>query len=273
MTRAIATMQGGALAAPMQVEEMRQQVNLIQHMMRSVMKSGEHFGTIPGCGDKPTLLKSGAEKLMMTFRMASDIDVQTTEMQNGHREVTVKVTLISPAGQRLGSGVGSCSTMEGKYRFRQEVVPGAQVPKEYWETRDSTMLGGPNRKAQKRDKAWVVVERVDHDNPADYYNTVLKMAKKRALVDAVLTTTAASDIFTQDVEDMPEVFDGAQQQQTAPEPADKEQIDQIIRMVDEREMSAEQRKALGAWLKEPQTRKSANSMIARMMDLPEAVPV
>ena len=34
------------------------------------------------------------------------------------------------------------------------------------------------------------------------YNTVLKMAKKRALVDAVLTATAASDIFTQDLEDI-----------------------------------------------------------------------
>lgn len=44
--------------------------------------------------------------------------------------------------------------------------------------------------------------RVEHDNPADYYNTCLKMAKKRALVDAILTATAASDIFTQDVEDM-----------------------------------------------------------------------
>jgi hypothetical protein len=52
-------------------------------------------------------------------------------------------------------------------------------------------------------------EIVEHDNPADYYNTVLKMAKKRAHVDAILTATAASDIFTQDVEDMPEVIPGA----------------------------------------------------------------
>ena len=43
---------------------------------------------------------------------------------------------------------------------------------------------------------------METDNPADHYNTVFKMAKKRALVDAVLTTTAASDIFTQDLEDI-----------------------------------------------------------------------
>mgnify|MGYP003149563669 CR=1 FL=1 len=38
---------------------------------------------------------------------------------------------------------------------------------------------------------------------ADVYNTVLKIGKKRALVDAVLTVTAASDLFTQDIEDLP----------------------------------------------------------------------
>src|SRR5690606_22905756 len=41
-------------------------------------------------------------------------------------------------------------------------------------------------------------------NPADVANTILKMAKKRAQVDAVITATAASDIFTQDIEDLPE---------------------------------------------------------------------
>lgn len=52
--------------------------------------------------------------------------------------------------------------------------------------------------------------RVEHDNPADYYNTCLKMGKKRAFVDALLTCTAASDIFTQDIEDEPQSF-GAEQ--------------------------------------------------------------
>ncbi len=40
-----------------------------------------------------------------------------------------------------------------------------------------------------------------NDNPADEYNTVLKMAKKRAHIDAMLTATAASDIFTQDLDE------------------------------------------------------------------------
>ena len=44
-------------------------------------------------------------------------------------------------------------------------------------------------------------ERVPNDDLADQYNTVLKMANKRSLVAAVLNATAASDIFTQDIEE------------------------------------------------------------------------
>jgi len=44
---------------------------------------------------------------------------------------------------------------------------------------------------------------------ADVYNVVLKQAKKRALVDAVLTATAASDHFTQDLEDLSSVVEVA----------------------------------------------------------------
>ena len=58
---------------------------------------------------------------------------------------------------------------------------------------------------QKVDGVWRWVKYKSGDkqeNPdiADVYNTVLKMAKKRAHIDAILTATGASDIFTQDYE-------------------------------------------------------------------------
>jgi hypothetical protein len=52
--------------------------------------------------------------------------------------------------------------------------------------------------------AWVKYQdaaRQENPDIADVYNTVLKMAKKRALVDATITACAASDIFTQDMEE------------------------------------------------------------------------
>jgi len=42
---------------------------------------------------------------------------------------------------------------------------------------------------------------VENPDLADCFNTVKKMAKKRALVDAVQTNTACSDLFVQDLED------------------------------------------------------------------------
>lgn len=43
--------------------------------------------------------------------------------------------------------------------------------------------------------------------PCRFVNTILKMAKKRALVDAVLSATRSSGIFTQDIEDLADVID------------------------------------------------------------------
>lgn len=42
-------------------------------------------------------------------------------------------------------------------------------------------------------------------DPFTIANTILKMAKKRAYVDATLSLASLSDIFTQDIEDMPEM--------------------------------------------------------------------
>ena len=74
---------------PMRVDEVVQQVQLIQDIMRAVMKDGEHYGKIPGCGDKPSLLKPGAEKIMLTFRMVPDPEIQVHDLPHpsiaGHR--------------------------------------------------------------------------------------------------------------------------------------------------------------------------------------------
>lgn len=202
---------------PLRASDVRAQVNLIQEVMRDVMKVDTHFGKVPGCGDKPTLLQPGAHKLLMTFHLVPDPDMQVIAMSGGHREVRCKVKLYIRGGMFVGAGVGTCSTMEGKFRFRTGPVEftGKPVPKAYWDIRNTDpekakeMLGEGFVAKKNEAGAWVCArqgEKIEHDNPADYYNTVEKMAYKRALVSATLTVTAASDIFTQDIEDMPEVF-------------------------------------------------------------------
>jgi len=205
----------------MSTESVVRQVNVIQEVMKAVMKIDEHYGTIPGC-QKPSLYKPGAEKLGFTFRLAPEYEVRTINMPNGHREYQVKCRLRHiPTGAMVGEGEGSCTTMEGKYRFRggEKEGTGEPIPKEYWNLKNAgkmeeaqALIGGPGFAPGKIDGKWEICsigEKVEHDNPADYYNTCLKVAKKRAHVDAILTATAASDIFTQDVEDMTEVMGNA----------------------------------------------------------------
>ncbi|AGY59178.1 hypothetical protein [Gloeobacter kilaueensis] len=202
------------------VARVAQQIIHIQQLIKAVMRDGEHFGKIPGCGDKPALFKAGAEKLCFTFRMAPDFEIDQTDLAGGHREYRIKCHLTAiESGLRLGAGVGCCSTLESKYRYRTAPgePTGRPVPRAYWDLRQQDkaraqeLIGGRGFGVIKNAGGdWEVAklgEKIEHDNPADYYNTVLKIGKKRALVDAVLTVTAASDIFTQDVEELSEFLD------------------------------------------------------------------
>ncbi len=187
------------------------QVKQIQDLMNSAMKKDEHYGVIPGT-HKPSLLKAGAEKLSFMFRLVPEFDIERIDLEKGHREYIVKCKLRHiPSEKYWGEGVGSCSTMESKYRYRTGEVEytGKPVPKEYWTNRDQNLIGGDGFKVKKNPKTgrWEIVragKKIENENIADVYNTVLKMAKKRAFVDAILTSTAASDIFTQDVEEIVE---------------------------------------------------------------------
>lgn len=198
--------------APLTALEIKAQVQLIQEVMQAVMQEGQHFGVIPGT-EKPSLLKAGAEKLTTTFRLAPLLHVEARDLENRHREYQVRCTLVHiPTGRVYGEGVGSCSTLEGRYRYRvaERTCPHcgrATIIKGKAEYGGGWLCfqrkGGCGAKFTEQDLSIVSQSagRIENPDLADTYNTVLKMAKKRALIDATLTTTAASDIFTQDLED------------------------------------------------------------------------
>lgn len=186
------------LVQPLSANEVRAQVNLIQEVMQSVMKDGTHFGLIPGAGTKPTLFKAGAEKLASTFRLA--IDPVVEELSHGDEfrvRVVARITEMG-SGRFLGAGVGEASSSESKYMWRSAVCE-----EEYDETPDHLRRVKWN-KAYPNKPAWS--QKQVRMNVADVANTVLKMAKKRAMVDGILTVTGASDIFTQDIEELPKEY-------------------------------------------------------------------
>lgn len=173
--------------APRTAAAMRADVNLIQEIMAEVMKEGEHYGVVTGC-KKPSLWKAGAEKLMSTFHIAAEPQVIDLSTGDAIRyRVNVRGTAME-SGTFLGMGIGECSSDEEKYKWREAVCD-----EEFDETPDDRR----REKWKKGERAPILQVRT---NPADLANTVLKMAKKRAQIDMVLTVTAASDIFGQDIE-------------------------------------------------------------------------
>lgn len=187
----------------------------VQDVLKSQMQEDVHYGKIPGTGDKPTLLKAGAEMLRMVFNMsticeATDVTVDTDKY--GHKTYEICMHIINKDGIKVATGLGTCSTLESKYKYRSQLTD-RTVPSEYWNERDKALLGGPQYSPKKVKGKWLIAERVEHDNPADYYNTVKKMAKKRAMADGILTATCSSDLFTQDLEDLNanfQQYDGVQ---------------------------------------------------------------
>ncbi|KKK62317.1 hypothetical protein LCGC14_3005550 [marine sediment metagenome] len=203
------------------IKQVSVQIQQVRQLLKEQMKEGVHYGKIPGCGDKPTCYQPGAQMTALFFGFGASYIVDHTDQDNGHREYEIICKLHHRETDTfIGEGVGCCSTMEGKYRFRTgpKKLTNAVVPKDYWILRNTdragaqALIGKGNSTAKDESGVWRIAsgggDKVEHDNPADYWNTCLKMAKKRAYVDAVLTSTAASDIFTQDIEDDPNLYGG-----------------------------------------------------------------
>ncbi|MCR5544135.1 MAG: regulatory protein GemA [Eubacterium sp.] len=140
------------------VEEAKQFDDDMNRFIDTVLISGVDYGVIPHC-NKPTLLKSGAEKIMNYLGLIARTEVvnRVEDHNTAFFSYECKVFLIDYNGVVKGEGVGICNSREGRYAKQ---------------------------------------------NGYAVQNTVLKMAKKRALVDSVLNVGNLSARFTQDIEDM-----------------------------------------------------------------------
>ena len=202
--RTITTISTGA-----SIEEMVRRRELIDELMKRVLKEGEHYGTIPGAGDRKVLFQPGAQKISGMFNLGSKpIREDIIDLGNGHREYRLIVGVFHyPTGMEVGQAPGSCSTMESKYRYRNVAdyeVTDQKIPQDYKEKKGEYRRKGFGAKKVDGQWAWVKYgdeERTDNPDIADVWNTCYKMAYKRAFVNAILQATGASDFFTQDVEE------------------------------------------------------------------------
>lgn len=140
-----------------QVQATMNKISQFQQVVQQTLHQGHDFGIVPGT-EKPTLLKPGAEKILMMMGLRSEFEIadSTRDFEKGFFQYQVRCRLIK-GDVIITEGLGACNTREKKY-IKQD--------------------------------------------PYTIDNTILKMAKKRALVDAALLVASLSDLFTQDIEDL-----------------------------------------------------------------------
>ena len=171
-------------------------ISAFQQACHQHLIEGTDYGTIPGT-QKPTLLKPGAEKLVRLLGLADEYEVESVKEWDPpffHFQVTCRLRHLG-SGVVVATGVGECNSMEARYRWRwvfQSELDQMGMGGEGLRVRDINTKNGKSRQF-----------RVLNEDIYSQVNTILKMAKKRAMVDAALSAGRLSDVFTQDLEDLP----------------------------------------------------------------------
>ena len=177
---------------------------------------GGDYGIIPGAGKKKVLFKSGGEKLTDIYGLAARYVIMSKveEWDRGLFDFTIQCELHRKTDEMfVGSGVGSCSSWEAKYRWREgkrvcpqchqdTIIKGKDEYGGGWLCWGKK--GGCGAKFSSTDPGILdqKVGRLENSDLIDAKNTVLKIAKKRAFIDAVISVTRSSGIFTQDLDEL-----------------------------------------------------------------------
>lgn len=186
--------------------------------LKDILVEGIDYGKSFEGQEKPTLLKPGAEKINAFFGYVPHYEETCIEEWStdrfGEQLFYYKyVCTLQKDGKPVGEGIGSCSSWETKYRYRNasRLCPTCQQPaiikgrEEYgggwvcFKKKSGCGAkfddGDPSIEGQE-------VGRVPNPDIADCINTVQKIGCKRAYIASTLSATGASQYFTQDLEDM-----------------------------------------------------------------------
>lgn len=213
----------------MDIRQAKARRGALVEFVQSLMTVDHDYGKVPGTGDKPTLLKPGAEKLVTFFGLAP-VFVPERVTENFGDDGSEPLFFyryrceLYRNGVLVGSGIGSCNSRESKYRYRNSDrkcpnCGAAAITRSKYPPRNNqsakpgwycyTKKGGCGAEFADGDPAIERQETGKVPNPdvADQVNTIDKMAQKRALIAATLIAVNASEFFTQDVEDMVQYAD------------------------------------------------------------------
>lgn len=172
-----------------QIQSSMMKIAQFQSVVQKSLKQDHDYGVIPGT-NKPTLLKPGAEKILMLMGLTSEYEIteKVQDYEKGFFAFSIKC-ILKKGNQKITEGVGHCNTKEDKYRYR-------------WAFENEVPEGIDKDSLKSKQFGKYTKYQLENDEPYSLVNTVLKMAKKRAQIDATLTVASLSEIFTQDLEDM-----------------------------------------------------------------------
>jgi len=157
------------------VEVARRHWDGMRSLVKSLLVEGldGDYAHIPGTGDKDTLLKPGAEKLMTFYGLAPILEcVREIEVYDG------------PPAQEASGSLPARPYFAFRYVCRAVSKRTGQVV--------ATCEGEANTLEKRALKMTAF----------DARNATIKIAEKRALVGVALIACAASSLFTQDIEEM-----------------------------------------------------------------------
>ncbi len=198
----------GALVYPVQsaVAGTLASIEAFQVLVKESLHDPRDFTQLPGT-DRFTLLKPGAEKIVKLVACADlyEIVEEITDWDRPLFAYTVKCRLVSMRDQSVvwSECLGECNTHEPKYRYRyakracpechyEPVMKSKQQPEWFcWQSRGGCGATWPLDAPVIVDQ---VLGQIENPNPAELRNTMLKMAKKRSLVDAALSVASLSDL-------------------------------------------------------------------------------
>ena len=180
----------------------RQELEVVRKFQQTVSQllvEGHDYGKIEGTRD-PTLLKPGAEKITKLLGVSDRYELidrqENWDPHNPFFRYLIKCRLETADGRVVTEGMGECNSMESKYRWRW--VYENEIPPHL--NKDELVFRELRSKTGGKFKTY----RIPNEDLFTQVNTFLKMAEKRALVDAALHAGRLSDVFTQDLEDMAE---------------------------------------------------------------------
>jgi hypothetical protein len=195
------------------IKRVTEQIEMIQKFVATALKPDIDYLVLKG-NSKPTLLKAGAIKIISAFNCYSDFELVSHELdiKTGWENYVVKCNVKSMnSGATIATGMGTCNSFEKKYRYVQE-SPLCPVCGRRAIIKSKEEFGGGYLCFKKKggcgakfpDNAPEIIGQVngqvENEHKQDLSNTYIKIAEKRAEVNAALRLPAVAGQFTQDLE-------------------------------------------------------------------------